>query len=492
MALFSNTRRINFPMLLKVLGWLLIIESIFMTVPLLTCVIYEENDFWSFLVAIAVTLTSGVIMTSCIRPESSVMAKREGFLLTTLVWVVFSLFGLIPFMLCEKPLDFSDAFFETMSGFSTTGASIYTDIDSLSHGINLWRCLTQWIGGMGIILFTLAVLPMLNHSGGMQMFNAEVTGITHEKLRPRISQTAKSLWMIYFILTAIVGILLWIGPMDFYDSICHAFSTMSTGGFSTRTYSIAAWDSDYVKIVVTIFMFLGGVNFALIYKTFHGDWKSLLKNDTFMAYIKIIVVAYFIVLAVILYHTDADFSFSKLVINPLFQIVTTITSTGLTVDDLEKWGSFVISILFILMFFGACAGSTSGGAKIDRLLFLLKNTNNELYRSLHPNAIRSVRINGAIISPDVVEKVIAFLCIYVMIITVGGIALSACGMTLVDAFFNSFSCVSNIGLVSDTGNTGGLSVIPDICKWILSMLMLIGRLELFTVLILFTRAFWNK
>ncbi len=491
MSLFSNTQRVNFPMLLRVLGWLLIIESIFMTVPLLTCAIYEEQDFWAFLISMGVTLSTGVLMTFCIRPSSSSMAKREGFLLTALVWVVFSFFGLIPFTLCSTPLDFTDAFFETMSGFSTTGASIYPDIDSLSHGINMWRCLTQWLGGMGIILFTLAVLPMLNHSGGMQMFNAEVTGITHEKLRPRISQTAKSLWMIYFVLTAIVCGLLWIGPMNFFESICHAFSTMSTGGFSTRTASIAAWDSDYIKIIVTIFMFLGGVNFALIFKAMHGDWKSLAKNDTFMAYIKIIILAYVVIVVVILRHSN-DFSVSHLVINPLFQIVTTITSTGLTVDDFEKMGSFVMSILFILMFFGACAGSTSGGAKIDRLLFLLKNTNNELYRSLHPNAIRSVRINGSIISPDIVEKVIAFLCIYVMIITVGGIALTACGMSLVDAFFNSFSCVSNIGLVADTGDTGGLSVIPDICKWILSALMLIGRLELFTVLILFTRAFWNK
>lgn len=491
MNLFADTRRLNLPMLLKVLGWLLIIESIFMTIPGLTCFIYDEPDLEAFLVAIGGTLGAGLLMTLLIRPSSSMMGKREGFLLTALVWVVFSFFGMIPFMLCETPLDFSDAFFETMSGFTTTGASIYPNIDVLSHGINLWRCLTQWLGGMGIILFTLAVLPMLNHSGGMQMFNAEVTGITHEKLRPRISQTAKSLWMIYFVLTAMVGTLLWIGPMDFFDSVCHAFSTMSTGGFSTRTASIAAWDSDYVKVVITVFMFLGGVNFALIYRAVHGDWRSLVNNDTFMMYIKIIIVSYVVIL-IVLFNRGAEVSLSRLLIDPLFQIVTTITSTGLTVSDFEKWGSFVLSIMFILMFFGASAGSTSGGAKIDRLLFLLKNTNNELYRSLHPNAIRSVRINGSVISPDVVEKVIAFLCIYVMTITVGGVMLAGCGMSLVDAFFNSFSCVSNIGLVSDTGNTGGLMTITDLCKWILSALMLIGRLELFTVLVLFTKAFWSK
>ena len=271
-------------MLLRVLGWLLLIEAIFMLLPLITCLLYNENDLFSFLISVGVTLAAGLIMTFCIKPSYTSMAKREGFLLTALVWVVFSLFGMLPFMLCSTPLSMTDAFFETMSGFSTTGATVYQSVDGLSHGINMWRCLTQWIGGMGIILFTLAVLPMLNHSGGMQMFNAEVTGITHEKLRPRISQTAKGLWAIYFILTVVIFFLLWIGPMDFFDSLCHAFSTMSTGGFSTRNDSIAYWDSNYVKIVVTVFMFLGGVNFALIFRAMHGDIKSLYRNDTFMSY----------------------------------------------------------------------------------------------------------------------------------------------------------------------------------------------------------------
>ena len=489
--LFGNTRRINYPMLLRVLGWLLMIEGAFMVIPLVTCLIYNESDIWAFAITIAVTLGTGALMTFCIKPASSAMAKREGFLLTALVWVVFSIFGMIPFILCRTPLGITDAFYETMSGFTTTGSSVYLSVEDLSHGINIWRCLTQWLGGMGIILFTLAVLPMLNYSGGMQMFNAEVTGITHEKLRPRISQTAKSLWTIYFVLTAMVFILLWIGPMDFFDSLCHAFSTMSTGGFSTRNNSIAEWDSDYIKIIVTIFMFLGGVNFALIFKAIHGDMKSLYRNDTFMTYVKIVIAAYItFVIAIILSgqaHTIEDVT-----IDPLFQIITTMSSTGLTASNFLNWGPFVMALLFILMFFGACAGSTSGGAKIDRLLFLLKNTGNELYRSVHPNAIRSVRINGNIVSPDIVDKVIAFLCIYVMIISVGGIVLTAFGLPIVDSFFNSFSCVSNIGLSSDTTGMGGFAGMPDVAKWVLSFLMLTGRLEIFTVLILFTPAFWSK
>ncbi len=491
MGIFTDTQRVNIPMLLRVLGWLLIIEAMFMLIPLAICLIYGEEDYMAFLYTFGVTFISGVLMTCCIKPRYTSMAKREGFLLTALVWVVFSFFGMLPFMFCSTPLDISDAFFETMSGFSTTGATVYESVDTLSHGINMWRCLTQWLGGMGIILFTLAVLPMLNHSGGMQMFNAEVTGITHEKLRPRISQTAKSLWMIYFALTILVCVLLWLGPMDFFDSVCHALSTMSTGGFSTRNNSIAYWDSNYIKIVVTIFMFLGGVNFALIFRAWHGDFKSLYRNDTFMAYVKIIFVSYILFVIAIFAMGEAR-SAVDVTIDPLFQIITTISSTGLTASNFENWGPFVISITFILMFFGACAGSTSGGAKIDRLLFLLKNTNNELYRSVHPNAIRSVRINGNVISPDVVEKVIAFLCIYVMIISVGGIVLTAFGIPIIDAFFNSFSCVSNIGLGIDSQGNGGFAMLPDAGKWVLSFLMLTGRLEIFTVLIIFTPAFWSK
>lgn len=493
MLIFRNTRRINYPMLLRVLGWLLMIEGSFMLIPLLTCVLYDEHDVRAFIIAFGVTTICGALMTFCIRPASSTMAKREGFLLTALVWVVFSFFGMIPFMLSETPVGITDAFYETMSGFTTTGSTVYASVENLSHGINLWRCLTQWLGGMGIILFTLAVLPMLNYSGGMQMFNAEVTGITHEKLRPRISQTAKGLWGIYFILTLILFFLLWIGPMNAFDSVCHALSTMSTGGFSTRDDSIGFWNSNYIKIVITVFMFLGGVNFSLIYKGIHGDTKAILHNDTFSAYLRIIAISFVAFVIAIIAAGKAE-SWSDVTIDPLFQIITTMSSTGLTANNFESWGPFVLAMVFLLMFFGACAGSTSGGAKIDRLLYLLKNTNNELYRSVHPNAIRSVRINGAIMSPETVDKVIAFLCIYVMIIAFGGIVLTAVGIPIVDAFFSSFSCVSNIGLGAGvTGVSGmGYDVIPDFGKWVLSFLMLIGRLELFTVLILFTPAFWSK
>lgn len=484
--------QINFPALTRIVGLLLLIESIFMLIPLITCLVYNENDYKAFLITILITSVVGGVMTIATRSSDKDMGKREGFLLTALTWVVFSIFGMLPFMLGDSKMSISDAFFEAMSGFTTTGASVMTSIDHLSNGIHMWRCLMQWIGGMGIILFTLAVIPMLNHSGGMQMFNAEVTGVTRDKLSPRISQTAKGLWLVYIILTLILCALLWLGPMNLFDSICHAFSTMSTGGFSTRTESIGAWDTVYVKSVLTLFMFLGGVNFALLFRAATGHVGDLWKSEVFRAYVIIVGVMLGLFVVAIVANNQV-LSWESVTIDPLFQIVSTITSTGLTIGDFENWGPFVVALTFMLMMFGACAGSTSGGAKIDRMLFLMKNIRNEIYRSLHPNAICSVRINGKVLSADVVNKVIAFLCIYVILILVGGIVLTATGIPLVDAFFSAFSCIGNTGLGAGvTGYGGSYDIIPDVGKWVLSLLMLMGRLELFTVLLLFTRTFWKK
>ena len=291
--MLKNLRRhlINFRQLMRIMGWLLMIEACFMLVPTLTSLAYGESDWLPFACTAGVTGLSGVLLAFRARPTSQHMGKRDGFLLTAMVWVVFSLFGLIPFLFCSNPLTYSDAFFEAMSGFTTTGATVLNSVSEMSHGVHLWRAMMQWIGGMGIILFTLAVIPMLNHSGGMQMFNAEVTGITHDKIRPRISQTAKSLWFIYLMLTLILVMLLWAGPMSLFESVCHAFGAVSTGGYSTDSSGIAAWhDSVYIKSVLIVFMFLGGVNFGLIFKTLQGNFAALRKNDVFNLYIKIIFI----------------------------------------------------------------------------------------------------------------------------------------------------------------------------------------------------------
>ena len=484
---------INYLMLLRVMGLLVMIEAAFMLVPLVTAVIYDDGDLMAFVVSITLTALTGALMTFGFKPRRRDMGKREGFLLTASVWVVFSVFGMIPFMICRSPLTLSDAFFEAMSGFTTTGASVMQEIDDLSHAIHIWRSLMQWIGGMGIILFTLAVIPMLNSAGGMQMFNAEVTGITHEKLRPRVSSTAKRLWLVYALLTGALIVLYWLGPMGTFASVCHAFSTMSTGGFSTRQESIGAWDSLYIKIVTTVFMFIGGVNFALIFKASSGNFRDVWRNQTFRAYLKVILIMFVMFdLALAFNHLVPD-TIEAYTIDPLFQIVSTMTSTGYTVSNFESWGVFILALEFLMMFFGACAGSTSGGAKIDRALFLLKNSRNELYRCIYPNHILSVNINGSTMTPELINKVLAFLCLYVMVIVAGGTLLTLTGVPLVDSFFSAFSCVSNTGLGAGvTGYGGSYELIPAAGKWILSLLMLTGRLEIFTVLVLFIPSFWSK
>ncbi|MDE6423689.1 MAG: TrkH family potassium uptake protein, partial [Muribaculaceae bacterium] len=285
------------------------------------------------------------------------MGKREAILLTGLTWIILSFFGMTPFLFCGVHLSVTDAFFETMSGFTTTGATVLNSFQNVSHSILIWRCIVQWIGGLGIILFTLAVLPMLNYQGGIQLFNAEVTGITHDKLRPRVSFTAQSLWLVYIGLTTFLIFLLSLSRMSVFDAICYGLSTMSTGGFSINDTSVVEQGGIYVKIILTIFMFLGGVNFALIYKLMRGDYKSSLANDALRCYIGIIVISYLLLCLNILirglYHDISDIT-----IDPLFQAVSILSSTGLTEPDFRDWGPLAVVVLIVLMFMGACAGST--------------------------------------------------------------------------------------------------------------------------------------
>lgn len=367
--MFHTYARINIALVIRVIGLLVLIEAIFMLIPAATCLIYGESDYLAFLISIAATAVTGGLMM-CVRPKTSSMKKREGFLLTSFTWIFFSAFGMLPFLLGNVDINVSDAFFESMSGFTTTGASVLV-VSQLSHGIILWRCLMQWIGGMGIILFTLAVVPMLNHSGGMQMFNAEVTGITHDKLRPRVSQTAKGLWAVYVVLTLLLFLFLLCGPMDTYESLCHAFSTMSTGGFSTRDESIGAWDSNYIDVVLIVFMFLGGVNFGLIYKAAHGEFKPLALNDSFKTYLRVIGLMMVGFVICILAHGQYN-GWDSITIDPLFQIISTITSTGYTVNNFEAWGTTVLAMVFLMMFLVHVQAQPVAAPKSTACFFLSK------------------------------------------------------------------------------------------------------------------------
>lgn len=482
---------INIIMLLRVVGYLLVIESVFMVIPLVIALINPDESFWPFLICILVTASSGALMT-LLHPRSREMGKREAILLTGFTWVVLSMFGMLPFMLYGTHMSVTDAFFETISGFTTTGASVLPSLEGVPKSIIVWRCVTQWIGGLGIILFTLAVVPMLNTSGGMQMFNAEVTGITHDKLRPRVSYTAKGLWGVYAILTVLLIILLSFSKMDFYNAFCYGLSTMSTGGFSTDNGGIHELNSPYVKIVMIVFMFLGGVNFSLIYNAAFGKMRDLLRNTALKVYICFIFIGTCI-FAIDIAVGGGCKNILDVTVDPLFQSISLISSTGLVEPDFKLWGSVSIVLLVIMMLVGACAGSTSGGAKIDRFVILFKFLKNEFYKMMHPGAVTTVAFNGKGTQNAVVMKALAFLFMYILIIVAGGISLSLMGIGLTDGLFCSLMAISNTGLGTDvTGINGDYSLLPDMAKWLLSFIMLVGRLEIFTILLVFTRSFWKK
>lgn len=484
--------KINFRVILKFIGLLLCLEAAFMLIPYLVALIYDEGDAMSFLLSILITAGTGGLLFYFTRNDRNEVGKRESYLIVTSIWFFFTLFGMLPFCLMPNPLSIADAFFETVSGLTTTGASIVPDVEALPHGILFWRSFTQFIGGMGIILLTIAILPILNHQGGLILFNSEVTGISHEKLKPKIGETSKKLWSVYVSLITTLTLLLCLGPMTPFDAICHAFGAMATGGFSTKQASLNHWDSAYVDYVITIFTFIAGINFALVYRAITGDVKRLFSNEETRWYTFIVVGATLVVTAG-LYVTGQNSSLEETLRVSLAQVVTVITSTGYTIGDYVAWGPFFTTVFLLLMFFGACAGSTCGGAKIDRLVVLAKNTRNEFYRVIHPNAILPVRVNGKAISHEVVSKILAFILVYVMVLIAGSTILTALGLSIEEAFGSTLSCLSNIGPgAGATGPTGNYAFIPDVGKWLLSFIMLIGRLELFTVLILFTRYFWKN
>ncbi len=486
----SVSHRFNWRAVTRTIGMLLFIEACFMAVPTVVSAAIGEDDFIPFLLSLFLTVFAGTLCAVFARPRRKNLGRREGILLTAIVWVVFSLFGMLPFIFSKLDFNVADAFFESMSGFTTTGASVMDEIDHLSYGMHLWRCLTQWIGGMGIIIFTVAVIPMFNSSGGMQMFFAETTGIIRDKLRPRVSQTAKRIWTIYGALTVVLALLLWIGPMNFFESICHALSTISTGGFSTETASLSTWNSLYLKIVVLVFMFIGGVNFALLYRASIGRMKLVWKDEILRAYIRIILVMA-LFFAVMILANGAFSSWEDVVVNPLFQVVSVISSTGYIIADLDSWGFCALPCIVLLMFIGGCAGSTSGGAKVDRMLYLWKNTRNVLRKNIHPNRFYPLTINGRSSSPDTLSKVCAFLLLYIVLMILGAILLSLTGVPLEDSCFAAYSCIANTGLGSGVTEVS-YDIIPDTGKWLLAFLMLIGRLEIFTVLVILTRSFWRK
>lgn len=479
----------HFSSVINILGFLLMFLAAAMLLPIPFSLYYGDADYIALIISAVITLIAGFAAFRFSKFQEDLRPK-EGFAVVTFGWVFFSFFGSLPFMLSGSIPSFTDAFFETMSGFTTTGATILTDIEKLPHGILFWRSLTHWIGGMGIIVLSLAILPFLG-VGGMQLFKAEVPGPVADKLTPRITETAKILWVVYLAFTLAETGLLMLGGMNLFEGFCHAFGTLATGGYSTKNASIGAYASSYIHYVIIVFMLLAGTNFSLHYRFLRGDFKVYLKNQEFMFFLSIIGLSTFFIGMFTFFHSGQSLLHSFR--DTLFQVVSIITTTGYGTADYEQWSSSAQVILFFLMFIGGCAGSTGGGMKVIRVFILSKFVFSEIVRLLHPHAVVPVRIGKTVIGRDVLTNVFGFFVLYVFIFVVSVLIMAGMGLDIVSAFGSVAATLGNIGPgLGSVGPTDNYAHIPLLGKWVLSLLMLIGRLEVFTVVILFTPSFWQK
>lgn len=480
---------INSKAIAHILFALLLFLCASMTVPAVIAYFYGEGDFNSFLITISVTLTLSLMGFFATRSEAELRSK-DGFLIVTAGWILYAGIGALPFTLSGYIPSYTDAFFETMSGFTTTGGSILTNIEALPHGLLFWRSFTHWLGGMGIILLSLAILPLLG-VGGMQLFKAEVPGPIHDKLSPRIKHTAELLWGVYVLISVIEVVLLRIAGMTWFDSFCHTFGTMATGGFSTKNASIAYYDNAYIDYILVLFMIIAGTNFALHYRALRGKLLIYWKDREAMFFLAVIGGAAILIGIDIWQNTPH--SLFKTIQYSLFQVVSIITTTGFGTADYEQWSASSRIILFILMFMGGCAGSTGGGLKIIRSLILIKFGLNEIKRLIHPQAILPVRVGEIVIPREIVTNISGFFLLYLSITVFGILVMSLLGLDFETSFGSVAANINNIGPgLGYVGPTDNYAHIPAFGKWFLSFLMLVGRLEVFTVIILFTPAFWKK
>jgi len=473
-----------------VLGRLVMLEAIFMAFTIPVSLIYKEDDTFMLTLSCLITLGGAILLTLLSRKPERSFGKKEGFLVVSLSWVMFSLFGSLPFILTGAIPNFTNAFFETISGFTTTGASIINDIESLSHSILFWRSMTQWLGGMGIIVLSLAILPVLG-IGGIQLFIAEVPGPTKDKLHPKIKETAKRLWAIYVMLTGLELVLLFVGGMDLFDSVCHSLTTMATGGYSTKQASVGAWDTPYIHYVITIFMFLAGTNFTMVYFALKGKTEKLWKNEEFRTYTFFLLgfTAFFTLFMTLTREGPFEVNFRE----SLFQVVSIMTTTGFATTDYLKWAPILVVLLFMLMFFGGSAGSTGGGIKIVRVWLIIKNSYLELKRIVHPNAVIPIRYNKRAIPEKITSNILNFVTLYMMVFIFGVLVMSLLGLNLESAMGAVAASLGNIGPgIGSVGPSETFAHLPAFGKWFLGLLMLMGRLELFTVLVLFTPGYWKK
>lgn len=478
----------NFKTVLHTLGALWIFLGVSMVFPLGWALYYGDGDAPAFLYSIAATLIAGLALWKLTDSHKDI-AIRDGFAIVALGWITVAFWGALPSYISGAIPSITDAFFESMSGFTTTGASILTDIESLPRGVLFQRSLSHWLGGMGIIVLSLAILPMLG-IGGMQMFKAEVPGPVADKLTPRIKQTAEILWAVYLVLSGVETALLMFGGMNLFDALCHTFGTMATGGFSTKNASIGAYNS-YIQWVIIFFMFLAGCNFALHFRALRGKISVYHKDPEFKFYLGVIVFSVLILLLAI--PSPLFASMESKIRHIVFQTVSIMTTTGYGTHDFELWGPAGHFLLLTLMFIGGMAGSTGGGIKTMRISILIKQARMELRQIIHPRGVFPVRLGKRVIGDEVVRNVTSFFLLYIILFIVGALCLTLLKLDIVTSIGASAACLNNIGPgLGSVGPTDNYAQIPLLGKWILTSLMLMGRLEVYTLLILFSRSFWKK
>lgn len=495
-----NRPRIDARLIAGILGGLIFCLGLSLLLPMIVAIIYSEASWLAFFITSVGAMTTGAGLFFLFRPSKE-LRMREAFLIVTLTWFLGSLIGAFPFTLSGTLVSYTDAVFETMSGLSTTGATILGGttsdgiqnpaIEAIDKSMLFWRSLSHWLGGMGIIVLTLALLPLLG-IGGMQLYQAEYSGSTSDKLTPRIQETAFFLWSVYVGMTGFQFFLLWLHPsMDWFEALNHAFSTLATGGFSTSNASVAGFDSVYVDVIITIFMFLAGINFAMHFRLFRGDFESFFSNREIRFY-SLLTGLFIIGVSGGLWLMDS-YSPGEALRYGSFQVVSILTTTGFGTVDYIHWMPFTSFLLFLLFFTGGCAGSTSGGIKMIRLMIIAKNVGREFRQIIHPQAILPVRIGKRVIENSILKTILGFFVVYFIIFVIGALLMSLMGYDLMSAMGASISCLGNIGPGwGEFGSVENYGGVPYFGKWVLLLLMMIGRLELFTVLVIFTPWFWKN
>jgi trk system potassium uptake protein TrkH len=479
---------INFRIVARVFSLIIIIEGLFMLLAAAVSFLYGEPA--TLLLSAIITIVAGVLVFTPLRNEEKLSGQKEGYIIITGMWIIMGLFGTLPYILGGSITSFADAFFESVSGFTTTGATIIGDPELLPHGMLFWRSLTQWIGGLGFIVISLSVLQVVK-TINIQLPITDFTGQAADKIHPKTGEAAKRLISVYVILTAVEALLLSAGGMNFFDALCNSFTTISTGGFSTRSGSMSSYGSPYIMIILTIFMFLAGTSMTIFYFGVKLNYEKLKKNNELLFYLLTCMI--FILLSSVTLWIQGQFPAGRSFLEGAFQSVSVITTTGFYHSDYNQWGALLILIIFVMMFTGGMSGSASSGLKIIRLLLITRNVRHEMRRMIHPNAVIPVRLDNRPVPQGIINNLLVFIIFYFMVICVSSIVISLMGHDIVTSFAASAALLGNIGPgPGDFGPFSTYSEVPAAAKYFFSFIMMAGRIELFSLFVLFSSGFYRR